>query len=545
MLPEFRAVWIVRSRQIINRYAYWLVILGYDPRDRSFLQRIYLIYLLIFFGIWAFAVLAFLAGMVAAILAALNLDSPKLAAVVLWSLILVVWVLSMLYKVSRRSPFVFSECDAYQICQTPVDRRTVALIWLLGEWPEAAALFWAGAITFGFGLVEIELHGDVVWRDAPQFALSGLRSLAIILPLHLALLLVTWAVGAYRLKRDNDQTNLHLVAPALASLLSIGLLIGGSGNLWARLASPSWQRLLWPITFPLQAAFGISAWSPGLVVALFLVGVGLVALWVSASTLNLSRAAQETRNLAPQQLAIRRGNLEQARNLRRESRLGLMHKPIRIPSFSGLWAVVWRNTVQSLRTFELSKLLPWLSIFGLGLAAVLAPDWGTRGWAIAIWVLLVGEKTSARFRLNLAKWWLLRQLPHPLDQLVLAEIVGPVLGVVLVTWIALGMSIILGAQSGFIMGSAIPLVALGIALAAVFDVLRACHASDLLAGMVPRVGALAFVLGLLFVLVPALVAEWVIQHTFSAWMGALGSVLISLALVFGLWRLTIKRYRRI
>ena len=37
-----RAAWLVRSRQMVSDFAFWLAIIGYNRRDRSLSHRIYL-----------------------------------------------------------------------------------------------------------------------------------------------------------------------------------------------------------------------------------------------------------------------------------------------------------------------------------------------------------------------------------------------------------------------------------------------------------------------------------------------------------------------
>ena len=55
------AVWMVRSRQLASQIRFWVAIVGYDPRDRSIGQNIYLVYLAVFFSLWGFAILSLLA----------------------------------------------------------------------------------------------------------------------------------------------------------------------------------------------------------------------------------------------------------------------------------------------------------------------------------------------------------------------------------------------------------------------------------------------------------------------------------------------------
>ena len=62
------AVWLVRERQVGSRMSFWTAIVGYDPRDHSRSHQIYLVYVIIFFSLWGFAMLALIADWGAAVL---------------------------------------------------------------------------------------------------------------------------------------------------------------------------------------------------------------------------------------------------------------------------------------------------------------------------------------------------------------------------------------------------------------------------------------------------------------------------------------------
>ena len=62
---DLRLSWWLRRRQLAPRYWFWLLLLGYDIRERSKSDFLYVPYLVIFWGIWglivAFGVAGFLA----------------------------------------------------------------------------------------------------------------------------------------------------------------------------------------------------------------------------------------------------------------------------------------------------------------------------------------------------------------------------------------------------------------------------------------------------------------------------------------------------
>lgn len=279
-----KAVWLVRSRQLMSRMRFWTAIVGYDPRDPSLSQRIYLIYVMIFFSLWGFAMLALLADQVAGLLSWFKGFSPIQASIILTTVILLAEVLLRCYRYGRRSPFIFTEEDAALICQTPVDRRQVALAWLFGDWIPAGLPYWAGVVTLSFACQQLAAPAGLIWAHLPIYILTGLRSASIMLPLHLACMTSTYVFGTLRLRRDKDLAYLRLIPVGVGVCLI----------LLAILSPVSLRILLWPILYPLQAGFGAASWLAGFILVVFLAILSLLALYVVSPELNLSRASQES-----------------------------------------------------------------------------------------------------------------------------------------------------------------------------------------------------------------------------------------------------------
>jgi hypothetical protein len=131
-----QAVWLVRSHQIAADLRYWLTFIGYDKRDHSLTHKIYLGYASLFFVAWAFATLTLLANWAGTGLRALSgsrsLEEATTTAAGLLALALLAWWMYQGVQAGRRSPLTFNEDDAALICQTPVSRPAVALLWQLG-----------------------------------------------------------------------------------------------------------------------------------------------------------------------------------------------------------------------------------------------------------------------------------------------------------------------------------------------------------------------------------------------------------------------------
>ena len=126
-------IWTLYSRRIFSRLAYWLSALGYNARDRSLNNKLYLVYFILFWAVWIGAVFAMLAETLAGGLVLIPYAPEKIAAT-LGELSLAGWGFVLLWQVTRRSPFVFTEEDSTLVCQTPADRRGIGLALLLQSW---------------------------------------------------------------------------------------------------------------------------------------------------------------------------------------------------------------------------------------------------------------------------------------------------------------------------------------------------------------------------------------------------------------------------
>jgi hypothetical protein len=278
------AVWFVRLRQLESRMRFWTAIVGYDPRDRSLSHNIYLVYVIIFFSLWGFAVLALMADLGAGVLSLFRGTSPIQSAILLTTGILLADVLLRCYRYARRSPFVFSEEDAVLICQTPVDRKQVAIAWLFGDWFPAGLPYAAGVVMLSFACLQLGTPGGIIWSHLPFYILVGFRAASIMLPLHLAFMTLAYVFGALRLRGDKDLMFLRFIPIGIG----VGLI------LLIRFFPTSLLFFLWPIIYPLGAEFGVTGWLAGFSLAVLMATLSLLALYLVTPKLNLSRASQES-----------------------------------------------------------------------------------------------------------------------------------------------------------------------------------------------------------------------------------------------------------
>jgi hypothetical protein len=79
-VSRIRPIQWLRSRQETSELDYWLTFVAYDQKDRTFLNRMYLLYLFLFFILWFFVVLVFFASVGSKVLVYLNETNTAQAA---------------------------------------------------------------------------------------------------------------------------------------------------------------------------------------------------------------------------------------------------------------------------------------------------------------------------------------------------------------------------------------------------------------------------------------------------------------------------------
>lgn len=525
---SLRAVWVARWQEVAPRLQFWLLLGGYDVRDRSRADIFYVPYLIAFWSVWAFAMFTALSGAVAGLLKALDAATPALAAVQLYFWALLLWAIISLYQATRRSPFVFSAADAALLCQTPVDRRAVALLWFMSDWPRQFLPFAAGGLALGFALFEATYPVEGIDPvTVIGYTGHGLRALGIVLPLHVLILALIWSAGALCLHGRESRPLLRWLPIVVVLIMGLALLSG-----W-------WRAAAWP----LMAAFGFSAWLPAFL-ALVIGSLAALALLLSAArALSLSRAAQETSHLHSERYLAHVGAREAAAQLRQARQLGAQSQATRLPARPGLWAIVWKELVRSLRGWR-QGLWSWLGVVALSIGLVVAPDWGSRLVTVVFWVQLVARRATATLRDDLTHWWLWRQQPFPAWQLVGGALAPPAALLVLLALLA-G---VIGARLPFAVDSSwaplLPLLGVQVALVATWDLLGEIRPDRLLSGEAPKTTVAGLFLALLLAGME-LGAVWAVARLArSPWPGVVAGLLLSLVLSVLLARLVANRARR-
>jgi hypothetical protein len=537
-------VWLVRSRQMASDLRYWLILTGYNRADRSLSQKIYMVYAAIFFSLWGMAMLSFLASTARQVLNALGVSSILSAASGLLSLLLLGWWLYQLYRAGRSSPLAFSEDDAYLICQTPVNRRSLAFAWLIGPWAVWSGLLGAVAVVLAFAVTDAALAAPTstsgccasttTAADVPLYLLAGWRSLAVVALLVGGMLALAWAFGCLRLHGNRERNRLYLIPLALGLILLTGLLSAG-GSLFNGLGRAPWNVVLAPLTFPAAGSFDAGLWGGGLLAGLAWSAAGAAGLALASGRLNLSRAGQETTRQVARQNAVLSGAAGVAEQMDVQARLGIGHTPARFRSGAGWGSLVWKNLVRTERRGAWNFLSSWLLIFLVGVGAALAPDWGGRGWALLVWASLVCRQSSFYLQNDLSLWTLFRPLPFEARSLLLADLALPVALATLLAWLSILGGAVSGAP-GLTPWAALvaPGVALALGAAAAVDILRSAASQRLLAGQAGAPGGVSLALAAALLALIILAAGWLSGSGMPLPLACFTALLVSLLAAWGL-----------
>jgi hypothetical protein len=334
---------------------------------------------------------------------------------------------------------------------------------------------------------------------------------------------LAWAAGALRLHGDREPRLLRY----LPSLLVLAGAAAWALSGWGRL--PAW---LAPVTLPIRAGLGLAPWWMGSLVAWGLALLALVLLGWVAKPVSLTRAAQETREVQIARAAGALGRMDVLEELQQRRRLGAGGRSTRLRASAGWPVLVWKSLLQYTR---LPDVLPWLLIAGLCLGFFLLPNWQTRAWVGLVWVIQTSQVAAKPLQKDLSRWWLLHQLPFRAETLVASALLRPICGL----WLA---GIIGALAAAWLGGTFAPgllvlylLCSVGVALAALIDLLRVAKTDLLLIGVAPGPSLLALVLGVVFIAFQA----WVVWQSGRPGGQILALVLpfVDLGLLYALWQL--------
>jgi hypothetical protein len=517
------AIHWLRSRQEEREWAYWWALVGYNPRDHSLNNRIYLVYLIIFLTAWTFITLTLFAAAGTRIITFLNPVEPVRAAIFLEFLLLGFWFFYNTFQALKRSPVCFSEPDAELLCQNPVDHRFLTIRWMLMPWLKSAIPFWLSALTLGFSLAGTALPGLSSANDFLGYAWFGLRAWIVIIPIHLALYALQLIVGVVRLQKDREVRWFGYLVLAGMGILFMFQVISFMAAHTSILGSI--YKIVETTPYLLSPGFTAGGFIPSYLIS-WILTIGLLGFlfWISAA-FNLTRAAQETKGSELLDAARRYGFTTYAENLQTQQRLVGTRNASRLPASSGVRVLLWKDMLQVLRTFKLSSVFLWLNIALFMVILPLIPDSFSRLFLIAIWAIQIGQVTVIRLRTDFSHWALIRQLPFAHKDFILLELSSASVASIIISALGLIVGSILSKTPPGGLLLILPGIITVIAGMSARDVIRRSRSDLLLVESVTGVSEGGILLGLFLALIPILILN---QSSGAA--GLISAILLSIGL---------------
>ncbi len=518
----------LRSRQEERELAYWLAFVAYEKSDHSLNNRIYLLYLILFFGVWVFVTMTFFASGGALLFNMIHPEDPVQAGILVEVLLLGTWSLYSTWRAMRRCPIIFSEEDGLLLSQTPISRPNIILRWLLMPWLKSAIPFWIVAVTLGFSLAEVTMPGAMGTNRIIEYLGFGIRAWLVIVPVHLILYGYHWILGVVRLStRKKEQ---HWMWLMLVCLLMVWFIVAQS----AFTQTPIFSDILISLTLGFEATFHWLLWLQIWMGALLVLAFLYLASW----NFSLNRAVQQTSKEELISTAKQYGLSQVAEQEKTQSHLGVERRPSRIPALEGPGILLWKDLLQSQRTFRLTSVFKWLQIFVLLFILPALPDLGSRGLVIILWIIQLGQISVQRIRSDLEVWTVIRQLPISTRKFLLYDF-G--LSYSLAMLISLAGFLLGGATFGVQMpGLALLLPGMMAAIfsAAAFDVIRRSNSGLLLSGSVPELSAGGILLGILIAGIPL-----VLLVAIPTGLGMMFALILSLGLAYLAFELAVSAFR--
>ena len=408
-LTDLRILLGLRWRQFRHGAVYWLRLLGYDAEARSWMQRVYVLYLLGIGSIWFFAMWAW--GHDAALGLGQSLASQTLAEILqrIPPAVLLLQTWAMMASL-RSTPLKLSFADMAWVVGSPLARSVPVL-------PGFIRQVLTRSIVFGvvWALLTVLLRGPV----APTTAGDSLRVTLVVALLVVLTWSLAWLLGILRLvyPRVSRWPGLWLTP-----LLLLGV------------AQVAPDQVLWPGRLLVLSLYGQAPLWALAVIALS--AAGLVATFVLlGARINMIQAADESvvyaRLAALGLLAWRMPDL-QLRIRLQQSRAGQRPR-LRMPRAWGRRGLFMRSAIAGLRH---PTLLLVNALWGAGMtwaaAEILAANLPAPLWIG--WLLVAGIAPPVgllyTFRRDVQEPFLRQFLPLDGFQIFLADALLPLITLV-------------------------------------------------------------------------------------------------------------------
>ena len=530
-----QAVGFLRGRQERSDLRYWLALVSYDPEEKTVSNKIYLVYLVIFFTIWLFLMLIYIAQ---AFLGLFRLTEPMPASTVSSFLLIITFAsfgLYLIIKSTWRSPLIFSEEHRYLLCQQPVPASTIVFRWWQQPWLQNLLLFMLICLMLGFTLGEASFPSEEMSSYFFIYVWYGLRVALLAIPFHLAIFITSWSAGLFALEhRGKFLAYLPSLLLVLLAISVLALFIQPSffGMLPARVLELSSFLSNLLLSFFGEGSF---TFFQTFLLGLSLMGLSFLLLWQASKRFSPSKAAQETEFAAKIASFMKYGQVAAIKTMRKEQHLGLAGSSRFLPDWQAEKAFFWKGILQYRRNFGLREI--WLLF--VSLFFVISINLGGNnpaGWiGLISWLWLLSGPLTELLSQDLSLWQLTRQLPIPAAKWALASLLTSLFPVLLVAMVGQVFSLAFFPAAEWTLLLTIPMGLLSAALQLGQDLVRKNRPELLAVGSVQSAGLRGLVMAILCLLLPQ-VALKIPLPSFN-WIIALAmAVLLLLGSYFGFLR---------
>ncbi|NLC29150.1 MAG: hypothetical protein GX773_01695 [Chloroflexi bacterium] len=530
-----QAVGFLRGRQERSDLRYWLALVSYDPEEKTVSNKIYLVYLVIFFTIWLFLMLIYIAQ---AFLGLFRLTEPMPASTVSSFLLIITFAsfgLYLIIKSTWRSPLIFSEEHRYLLCQQPVPASTIVFRWWQQPWLQNLLLFMLICLMLGFTFGEASFPSQEMSSYFFIYVWYGLRVALLAIPFHLAIFITSWSAGLFALEhRGKFLAYLPSLLLVLLAISVLALFIQPSffGVLPARVLELSSFLSNLLLSFFGEGSF---TFFQTFLFGLSLMGLSFLLLWLASKRFSPSKAAQETEFAAKIASFMKYGQVAAIKTMRKEQHLGLAGSSRFLPDWQAEKAFFWKGILQYRRNFGLREI--WLLF--VSLFFVISINLGGNnpaGWiGLISWLWLLSGPLTELLSQDLSLWQLTRQLPIPAAKWALASLLTSLFPVLLVAMVGQVFSLAFFPAAEWTLLLTIPMGLLSAALQLGQDLVRKNRPELLAVGSVQSAGLRGLVMAILCLLLPQ-VALKIPLPSFN-WIIALAmAVLLLLGSYFGFLR---------
>ena len=497
-----KAVNFLRSRQGKTDMRYWFSIVSYDPEEKSLSNRAYLLYLSVFFAIWFFLVLIFVARGFSLLLQLFQPFPTTSASVLLLGLTFAIFSLNLFIKNSHRSPLIFDEEHRYLLCQQAVSPRIIVFRWWQQPWLYNLLVFTLIALILGFTLGEASFPAGDMSQYFFVYLWYGFRVVLVSLPFHLAIFIASWANGLGALR---NRGKFKAILPTTGIVLLVFFILLA---VYVPALSVNYTNFLTHIstffTNILLSAFGGGSYgiSTSFLIGLFALGLSFLWLFFASKDFSPSKAAFETEVAAKISAFARYGQQDAINALRQKQRLGIKRKSHFEPNWQGEKAFLWKAWLHYKRSFTLQRACDIFVSFSFVLVLNISGN-SPSGWFILVSLLwLIREPVFEIFSQDLSLWQLSRQLPLESSKWALASLFIPTLPIFLAIILAQIVSLAIFPSANWAFILTLPLAFSAAILQLAQDLLRKNRSELLASGSLREYGMRGMLMAILCLIIP-------------------------------------------